>query len=377
MNSTKNKILLLLTPLLLLTTAAQTRAASNGVRDDGQFFSQGAITQAQQTIDQIERRHSKDVLVETLATVPDEQKTQLEQVGQDQQRREAVFARWADSRFKSQGVNGIYILITKTPPHLEVSLGNNTRKDRLFSNTDRDAVRSQLLAAFRQKNFDQGLTSAVQTISERMDANAPATGSGSARQSAQPSPTYTPPAIPRQQSRGWGFGSIACILIAVVLFIVLIRGIFGRSGGNYYGGGGYPQGGYQQGGYPPGGYPQGGGYGYGGGGGGGFGRGFLGGLLGGALGGYAADRWMNSGQQSGGSVPPASGGSTGGDWGGGSGAADTSSESSGGDFGGGGFGGGDSGGGGGGDWGGGGGGGDFGGGGGGDFGGGGSSGGDF
>jgi uncharacterized protein len=352
----KNNLLLLLAPLLLLTAAAPARAASNGIRDDAHFFSAGAVSQAQQTIDQIERRHGKDVLVETLATVPDDQKAQLEQAGNDQRARESFFSQWANSRARSQGVNGIYLLISKDPAHLEIAVGNKTQQ-RLFTQSDRNVVRNQLLIAFRQKNFDQGLTEAMQNISQRMDSNAPAAGSGTANQ-AYPPPTYNRPSIPRQQ-RSWGFGGIACIIVAVVLFIVLIRGIFGRSGGTYYGGG-YPQGG-NQGGYPQQGgyYPPQGGFGYGGGGG-GFGRGFLGGLLGGAIGGYAADRWMHSGQQPGGYAPPADSGGGGGDFGGGGGGADTSFDSSGGDFGGGG---------GGGDWGGGGGdsggGGDFGGGGGG------------
>jgi uncharacterized protein len=341
----KNNLLLLLTPLLLLTAASPIRAASNGIRDEAHFFSPGAISEAQQIIDRIEQRHQKDVLIETFPTIPDDQKPKYEQLG-----KASFFSQWATSRARSQGVNGIYILITKDPAHLEMAVGNKTQQ-RDFTIADRNAVRDQLLAAFKEKKYDEGLISAVQEISRRMDANAPA---GAANQGGSPSPNYTP-TFPRPQQRGWGFGSIACILIAVVLFIVLIRGIFGRSGGGPSYGGGYPQGGgYQQGGY----YPPQGGYGYGGGGGGGFGRGFLGGLLGGALGGYAADKFMHPDQQSGGGyVPPATGG---GDFGGG---ADTSFDSSGGDFGGGG-GGGDSGGGGGGDFGGSG-GGDFGGGGGG------------
>src|SRR3954468_21398763 len=51
MTLTKNNFLLLLTPLLLLTAAAPSHAASNGIRDDAHFFSPGAISQAQQIID--------------------------------------------------------------------------------------------------------------------------------------------------------------------------------------------------------------------------------------------------------------------------------------------------------------------------------------
>src|SRR6185312_15667013 len=195
------------------------------------------------------------------------------------------------------------ILIVKDPPHLQIADGNGTAQ-RLFTRANRDEVTRQMLAAFRNKQYDQGLVQAMQTIEQRMDENVPAAHSnGSAA-----APGAYPQQQPRSNSpfpsqpRGWSFGGLACILIAAVVVIIFIRGIFGRSGGGgYYGG--YPQGGgYQQGGYPQGGYPPQGGYGYGGGGG-GFGRGFLGGLLGGALGGYAAEKWTEHGQQGGGYVP--------------------------------------------------------------------------
>ncbi|HEY8746417.1 MAG TPA: TPM domain-containing protein [Tepidisphaeraceae bacterium] len=341
--------IMLVAPLLLLMLGARAVAASNGVRDEAHFFSANAISQAEQRIQQIEQKHHKDLLVDTLPTIPPDLKAQY-----DPQNKEAFFEKMASSRAKAQGVDGVYVLITRDPPHLQVMPGNNTRQ-RLFPLADRDAVRDQLLTAFKQEKYDQGLLDMVGAIQQKMDANARTAGSSSSGSGTvfpgNNAPRSNGPVFP-SQPRGWSFGSLACILIAVVLFVVFIRGIFGRSGGSGYQGGGYPQGGgYQQGGYPPGGYPQGGGY--GGGGGGGFGRGFLGGLLGGALGGYAAEKWTEHGQQGGGSAPPASGG--GGDS---SAPADTSFDSSGGggDFGGGGGGGGDSGGGGGGDFGGGGGG---------------------
>jgi hypothetical protein len=337
----------LIAPLLLLL-GSRALAASSGVRDEAHFFSPDVVSQAEQVIGQIEQKHHKDVLVETLPAIPPDLKGQY-----DPQNKEAFFEKMANTRAKAQGVDGIYVLITRDPPHLQVMPGNNTRQ-RLFPLSDRDAVRDQLLTSFKQEKFDQGLLDMVRGIQQRMDANARNAGSsgGGIVVPGNNAPRSNGPVFPTQ-NRGWSMGSLACILIAVVLFVIFIRGIFGRSGGQGYPGGGYQQGGYPQGGYPQGGYPPQGGYGYGGGGGGsGFGKGFLGGLLGGALGGYAAEKWTEHGQQGGGYVPPATGG--GGDY---SAPADTSFDSSGGggDFGGGG-GGGDSGGGGGGDFGGGGGG---------------------
>ena len=311
----------LIAPLALLVGVSRAPAASFGVRDNAHFFSADAIKQAEQSIQQIQQRHNKDLLIETFPAVPDELRDRLAQQGKD-----AFFSSWTKQRAAQQGVNGVYVLIVKSPGHLEVWDGNKTQQ-HLFPESAADQLRGQLLAAFRNKQYDQGLIQAARFVQDTMDANGQPAGNGAAASppSGRGAPGY--PSFPTRVNRpSWGIGSIACVVIGVVLVILLVRGIFGRSGSSY-GGGYYPPGGYPQGGYPPAGYPPAGGY-YGGGGG-GFGRGFLGGLLGGALGGYAADRIMhpNQGQTGGGYVPPATGG---GDFGGG---VDTGGTTSGGDFG--------------------------------------------
>ncbi|HXE52068.1 MAG TPA: TPM domain-containing protein [Tepidisphaeraceae bacterium] len=310
-------LIVLLSPLMLLLGSSRAVAASNGVRDEAHFFSARAISEAEQTIRQIEQRHHKDVLVETLPEVPSDLRDQFQQEGRDQ-----FFQKWTNQRATSNGVNGVYILITKKPGHLQVWVGNETQQ-RLFTSSDREELDRQLAGDFRASRFDQGLVQGVRFVERQMDTH----GTGSAGRSGAtvpPAGRFPQPNVPPGgPGTSWGIGGLACVIIGIVLFIMLIRGIFGRSGRGYYGGPGYPP----QGGYPQAGYPPQGGYGYGGGG--GFGRGFLGGLLGGALGGYAADRWLGHGQQSqGGYVPPPSQG--GADFGSG---VDTSGTSTGADFG--------------------------------------------
>lgn len=373
--------LFLIAPLLMLCCAFPARAASLGVKDDAHFFSADAITQAEQLIQKINARHHRDVMIETVPDVPQDMQAQLQSQGKDE-----FFRQWSEKRATDEGVSGVYVLICKNPSHLQAAVGNKTA-ERLFTEADRDKLAKGMLDAFKQKHFDQGLVDGVKFVGRQMDAHVASRDNGAAAPTNSgtippPGPYSSSPPMPTNGPRGdmsWGFGSIACLIVAVILGIVLIRGVMGRSRGAYgQPGGYYPPGG---GAYPPGaGYPPVGGYGggYPAGGGGGFGRGFLGGLLGGALGGYATEKWSEHNQQGGGGyAPPASTGGGGADYNPG---PDTSFSSSGGDFGGGGagadFGGG--GGGGGGDFGGGGGGGvDFGGGGGGDSGGGGGGGGDF
>jgi len=315
-------------PLLFLAAGSPAIGASLGINDSAKFFSDEAISQADQIIHQINSAHHKDVRVDTFAEIPSDLRGRYDQLG-----KERFYDGWAGQLAKQEAVDGVLILITRDPGHLQVWVGNHTQQ-QLFPLTDVGQLKTLLAGAFKQKEYDEGLLQGVQFIQQQMDANAPAAGNrGTAPATGFPPTNTLPNYFPSAPHGEFHFGGIACLIVGVILFIILIRAVFGRAGGGSYGrpGGYYPPqgGGYPPaGGYPMGGYPPPGGYGYGGSSG-GFGRGFLGGLLGGALGGYAEDKWMGRGQSSGGGfIPPSTGG--GGDFGSG---VDTSGTSSGADFG--------------------------------------------
>jgi hypothetical protein len=397
---------LLLTTGLALAAAAPPALAvvsTRGINDEGNFFSPDAESRAKTMIDQIfEKHHGKEVRIETFDDVPN---------GQD-------IRAFAESRAKAANLNGLYVLIVKKGGRVGVLPGNKTSE--VFTEDVSRQLREQLINDLRKgrQNWDNALISAVQFISDKLDAadKPPRTaGSGNAGGSSTGaggggyvppsggSSTNYPPAVPSRRTGPTGCGVMpgslmgwVCLIVGVWIVFGLIRGMFRGRGG--YGGGGYAPGpgggGYGGGPVGPGYGGYGGGYyggGYGGGGG-GWGSSILGGLFGAAAGNWIYDRFARGGGSAYG-APHDTGGYTGGggavgggsaptepDW------AQTDSNFSGGggsfgdagqDFGG----GGDAGGGGGGDFGGsfgdagGGGGGDFGGGGG-DFGGGGG-GGDF
>lgn len=305
---------------LMVLLASGAALAASGVRDQAHYFSDSAISQAEQIIRQINHRHNKDVLIETLPSVPEELRSELEVKG-----KQKFFEDWADQRALQQGANGVYVLICKEPPHLQAAVGSNTAQ-HLFTTEDRNRLAHGMVDRFKNKEYDKGLIDGVQFIEKQMDAHQPNANGGASQSKSTPPTVYPPVQGPSGGNvrTGWGIGGIACVIIGAILFIILIRGIFGRSGSRYSGGpGGYgPPGGS----YPPGGYPPPGGYGYGGyGGGGGFGRGFLGGLLGGALGGWAVNKWEQN--QQGNYLPPSSGAADS------SSGVDTSFSSTGGDFG--------------------------------------------
>ncbi len=56
-------------------------------------------------------------------------------------------------------VEGIYVLISKTPPHLQIEVGKQTEK-KAFTIEDRSKLREILISAFGKKEYDRGLLEA-------------------------------------------------------------------------------------------------------------------------------------------------------------------------------------------------------------------------
>jgi TPM domain len=272
------RIFIFMLPIIALLAPNVARA---DIRDGANIFSQGARDRADNDIDQMQRKYSKDFVVETFAKVPDDQQDQLKQLG-----KEAFFRQWTVSRAKSLGVNGVYTLICMDPKFVDVGAGANTRSRGIFTENDINQLREQWQSNLHHQQYDQGLSQAVDSVNQAYAANI----SGQPGQQGQNYPNY--PVYPSGNGGGggqsFGVGSLVCLGVGALLLFSLIRRTV--SGGGYGGyGGGY--GGY-------GGGPGYGGYGGYGGGGGGFGSGLLGGLLGGVVGGEA-DRYMRGGSSGG------------------------------------------------------------------------------
>jgi hypothetical protein len=340
----------LVVPALLGCLTASTPVMAQGARteyvqDEALLFSQEAKAKANAEIAGMWRQFKKELVIDTVDTVkvPD-------------------IDDWAIKRAGREKVDGIFVVIVRDPRTVRVELGNHTKQNGQFSETDRVELRKQLVDNLKavsddpknQAKKDHVLQAAVAFVHGHMHA---ATG--------QAVKNNTVPAAqhPVQNAQGGGTPWLTYILIggAVLLVIWVVMGVLRSIGG----GAGRPG-------------MAGGGYGGGGGGG-----GFFSSLLGGMFG-AAAGMWMYNNFFGGHSNSAWGAGPDGGSSGAGN-DADTGYSGDGGDYGndqgGGDAGGGDQGGsdagGGGGDWGGGGGGGDFGGGGGGDWGGGGGGGGDW
>ena len=152
-------------PVLALIAAPLHAGVNSGVTDDGHFFSSQAIHQADDIIAQNREHPHPDIRVVTVATIPDTKKNEFENQGKN-----AFFEHWADEIGKRDYVNGVVILICKSPAHLQVVQGNETR-ERAFVDADRRELVNNLVAAFRAKNYDDGLLEAVRFIRDRESAN--------------------------------------------------------------------------------------------------------------------------------------------------------------------------------------------------------------
>lgn len=287
--------------LLALAFVAAPQARAGSLRDDADFFSPEAEQRVTQSLDQIQQRRGKNVVVETYASPPSSIPT-----GGDEVARNEAYLQWAVERGRATRAD-VVVLISRNPSHLRVDSSAALKQSGVFTDADQTAAANAMLPAFRQKNYDQGILDGLAYIDRKLAvATGPerATGSTQSRSAGGSSANYPPPPggspnrspapapAPSSPMRvGCGGGSMFCLVAAVVIGFLLVRKMMSRRTGY---GGGFPVGGAPP--PPPG--PYGGGYGqpgygqpgYGQPSRGGFGSGFGGGILGGLLGGWLMNR---------------------------------------------------------------------------------------
>src|SRR5947209_6340827 len=146
--------------LLLAAFVAGPRGAlaAGGVADHANIFKPQTVTTANDIIQQIKSQERHDVRVETFSSIPEDQKSQY-----SADNRAQFFAQWAQKIGRENAVTGIVILICMDPGHVELAVGNQTSQ-RAFTTRDRDDVRTLLVNAFKDKNYDAGILDALRTI---------------------------------------------------------------------------------------------------------------------------------------------------------------------------------------------------------------------
>jgi len=206
----------------MLCVASVAHAEVDGIRDNGAFFSARAKTEALSGIDDIGKRFRKDLVYETYSAIPQDLKQGVDLA--DKAAMGRFYEEWALKQAKQQRVNGIYILLVKEPPHLQILVGNDTQK-RAFSLKDRDELRSLMLPKLHNKQYDEALLESVRFVSATLLAHAPTRGR---------TPVVGHRSEAPSSSNNW---LIKALLIGGAVWLVLriVRAVAG-GGGN---GGGY------------------------------------------------------------------------------------------------------------------------------------------
>ena len=124
LNHAKSSMQGLVLAFLLGSTAVF--AGNGGVRDNGDFFSDTAKKEATRKIAEMEQQYKKDLVVETFTEIPEEIKKGVDLT--DKAATNRMFDQWTLKEAKQQKVNGIYILISREPAHLQILVGNDTQK---------------------------------------------------------------------------------------------------------------------------------------------------------------------------------------------------------------------------------------------------------
>lgn len=152
----------------------------NAVKDYGGFFTPEAVQKADAELKEINSRTKKNIIFETFKKAPAADVQRIEDMTARQ--RDNYFAGWMKSRV--QGIRfDVYVLITRDPGHLQIALGPDVEQ-KVFTAKDRDQLKNILLAKFKDKEYDQGLSAAIDDIRKTLDAHL-----GSATPSPRPMPT--------------------------------------------------------------------------------------------------------------------------------------------------------------------------------------------
>jgi len=151
------------------------------IRDGGGFFSARAIEKANAGVKTIKRKFKKDLVIETYKELPEDLKGDYEKVAKDKEGRSRFFVKWGNARANVVQLNGVFIAIFKTPPHLTIIPDTETEK-RTFTNENARKLRDLLVERFSNGKYDSALLEVIAKVHEAMEHSA----NESAGQESQP-----------------------------------------------------------------------------------------------------------------------------------------------------------------------------------------------
>lgn len=181
MRHVRRKLGIFALSLTLLAAGTIATAGIHQVWDEAHFAKPQSVGQIDQILAEIHDRFSKDLMIETFPGIPDDLKQKYQEQG-----KEKFYEGWTRSEAFQLGVNGVMVLVTGDPAHLQVEVGLDTRQ-RAFTLDDRNELVEVLVKAFEKKDFDGGMLQAAQFVRDRMARNLAGGGaSPTSRPTTQP-----------------------------------------------------------------------------------------------------------------------------------------------------------------------------------------------
>jgi hypothetical protein len=270
------RVLFLAVCWCLAVLGASRADAGYGISDNAQFFSEYARAESLKIVEQISDTLRKDLYVETFERVPEPilkefKGVDLKNPGQSAR----LYETWAARQASKRRVNGVYVLVVRQPAHLQVVVGNETRKGA-FTGKDRDQLVKLMLGRLREKKHDEALLEGAGFVSAVMHSNAPG-GRAAGRAGALDAPDPGDLREGGLVEKLGGWGTILIGVFAVWLLFRVLGGLFGGLLGGMGGSAGFGGSGM---------YP--------GNAGGGFFRSLMGGLFGAAAGMWMYDQFFGN-----------------------------------------------------------------------------------
>jgi hypothetical protein len=131
------------------------------IRDDAKLFSPDVVATAREKLSAAETAAKHGVTIETYATLPQGKAGDVEKMSASEKAR--FYSDLLKQRAKQAHAEGIFVLITKDPGHVEVGVSGKLQSAGYTAASKKQLV-DTFLTAFRQKEFDRGLTGAVSQI---------------------------------------------------------------------------------------------------------------------------------------------------------------------------------------------------------------------
>ncbi len=159
-----------LSPLLAVTCLccglAIASAVAPEVKDKGHFFKEETIRKLDAIARQIARDSSRDFVVETVLSVPMDQKEKV--TAMTSEARTKFFSNWCEDRAEATVTHGVYVLICREPAHLALEITKDSQAS--FGREEHDKLLATLLKAFKEKKFDEGILAAAEMVRDRFAA---------------------------------------------------------------------------------------------------------------------------------------------------------------------------------------------------------------